>query len=326
MGEAMGNAQWPSQTPPREKGALADGGPRRPLWQAVRRDPADLPELVLVRVLPLLSPGVSSWMSRLEGVETTPSEQLAHERVHSSTVRARWVGSITGSSFYVGMPSALAVIYCEQLLVVLRIAAIFGHDPRSAARAPELLVIQGRYATIEEAETAILFAGAGRDDEIKPVAGEDSRSLFRQALSMIGLRLRDVRRPIDVLIIIAAVLSFVLPGVGIPFWAVANARVTRRRGEDAIRFYEQSQPLAEGAVGVTLFPEPTRRARRWMVAGVLLVGCLLAALALLLPLGRLSHLLPLAGRGLAEFGLLITIGSLIRALRPTSGDTPEACR
>ena len=108
----------------------------------------------------------------------------------------------------------------------------------------------------------------------RPVAGEDSRSLFRQALSMIGLRLRDVRRPIDVLIIIAAVLSFVLPGVGIPFWAVANARVTRRRGEDAIRFYEQSQPLAEGAVGVTLFPEPTRRARRWMVAGVLLVGCL----------------------------------------------------
>src|SRR5580704_12451422 len=92
---------------------LADGGRRRPLWQAARRDPAHLPELVLVRVLPLLSPGVSSWVSGLEGVEATSPEQLARERVHSSTVRARWVGSITGSSFYVGMPSALAVIYCE---------------------------------------------------------------------------------------------------------------------------------------------------------------------------------------------------------------------
>jgi hypothetical protein len=266
-------------------------------------------------------------VSGLEGVKTTPPEQLAREQVHSSTVRARWVGSITGSSFYVGMPSALAVIYCEQLLVALRIAAIFGHDPRSAARAPELLVIQGRYVTIEEAETAILFAGTGRDDEMKPAAGEDSRSLFRQALSMIGLRLRNVRRPIDVLILIAAVLSFVLPGVGIPFWAVANARVTRRRGEDAIRFYEKHQPPAESTVGVTLFPEPTHRARRWLVAGLLLVGVLLAALALLLPLGRISHLLPLAGRGLAEFGLLFTISSLIRALRPTPADPrPEARR
>jgi hypothetical protein len=280
-----------------------------------------------VRVLPLLSPGVSGWVSGLEGVETTPPERLARERMHSSTVRARWVGSITGSSFYVGMPSALAVIYCEQLLVVLRIAAIFGHDPRSAARAPELLVIQGRYVTVEEAETAIVFAGTGRDDEMKPVAGEDSRSLFRQALSMIGLRLRNVRRPIDVLILIATVLSFVLPGVGIPFWALANARVTRRRGEDAIRFYAKYQPPAENTVGVTLFPEPTRRARRWMIAGILLVGVLLAALTLVVPLGRLSHLLPLAGRGIAEFGLLFTISSLIRALRPVSDDPrPEARR
>lgn len=127
-----------------------------------------------------------------------------------------------------------------------------------------------------------------------------------------------MRRPIDVVIIIAAVLSFVLPIVGIPFWAVANARVTRRRGEDAV---------AEASVGVTLFPEPTHSARRWMVAGVLLVGLLLAALALLLPLGRISHRLPLAGRGLAEFGLLFTISSLIRALRPTSSDRrPDAHR
>jgi hypothetical protein len=306
---------------------LVDGGRRRSLWQDVRRDPAHLPELVLVRVLPLLSPGVSGWVSGLEGVETTPPERLAREQVHSSTVRARWVGSITGSSFYVGMPSALAVIYCEQLLVVLRIAAIFGHDPRSAARAPELLVIQGRYMTIEEAETAILFAGTGRDEEVKPAVGEDSRSLFRQALSMIGLRLRNVRRPVDVLILIVTVLSFVLPGVGIPFWALANARVTRTRGEDAIRFYAKHQPPVESTAGVTLFPEPPHRARRWMIAGVLVMGFLLATLTLLLPLGRLSHGLPLAGRGLAEFGLLFTISSLIRALRPISGDPrPETRR
>ena len=135
-----------------------------------------------------------------------------------------------------------------------------------------------------------------------------------------------MRRPIDVLVIVAAVLSFALPGVGIPFWAVANACVTRRRGEDAIRFNEEHRPPAEGAVSVTLFLEPTRRARWWMVAALLVVGVLLAALALLLRLGSDLPPDPLAGRGLAEFGLLFTISRLIRALAPTSGDAPREAR
>ena len=40
-----------------------------------------------------------------------------------------------GSSFYIGMPSAMAMLYCHQLLLVLRIAALYGREPAHAARA-----------------------------------------------------------------------------------------------------------------------------------------------------------------------------------------------
>ena len=62
---------------------------------------------------------------------------------------------ITGSSFYVGMLPAMAMIYFEQLNAVLRIAAVFGRDPSEPVRAAEILVVQGRYPTVAEAAGAL---------------------------------------------------------------------------------------------------------------------------------------------------------------------------
>lgn len=295
--------------------AVLGEGDWRSLAAAVRRDPVHLPELVLVRVLPLLSPGIHAWAISREGAETTPADRLAWRSVRRATSSARWAGVITGTSFYVGMPTAIATIYFEQLAVILRIAAIFGHDPRSAARAPEMLVIQGRYTSVDEAATAIRFAGTKRGSDTKPAAPSDSPTLVRQALSMIGLRLRIVRRPLDALVLLAEAASLVVPIIGIPVWAYVNARTTRPLGQTAIRYYEEHPPVA-GSLGETPSRGPSRRTRRRIVAGVLALGLALATLALLLPLGRLSHALPLAGRGLAELGLLFTVSRLVHVIRP----------
>ena len=48
------------------------------------------------------------------------------------------------------------MIYCHQLLLVLRIAALYGREPADAARAAEMLVFQGRYA---DRETAAVRGG-----------------------------------------------------------------------------------------------------------------------------------------------------------------------
>jgi EcsC protein family len=300
-------------------GAEAD---KSTLWAAARADPGHLPELALMRVLPVISPGIHTWARALEGAASTPTDRLARRSVRRATTLAGWAGVITGTSFYVGMAPAIAVIYLEQLSVVLRVAAVFGHDPRCAARAAELLVIQGRYATVQEAEAAIRSATTKQDRVATADAPEESRSLMCQALSMIGLQLRVVRRPLDALVLVAEVLSFVVPIIGIPVWAYVNKRTTRRLGETAVRLYEQGGAEAVRPTGVTLAPAPTRRARRRLVGGVIAVGIALAALALVIPLGRLSHSLPLAGRGLAELGLLFTVSRLVRMVGPTSSDRP----
>ena len=93
----------------------------RTLLQAVRADPHHASELVLLRVLAQLAPNVTA--RHKVGV---PVEQATKRLIRRATSLARRDGAITGSSFYVGMPSAMAMIYCHQLLLVVRIAAQLG--------------------------------------------------------------------------------------------------------------------------------------------------------------------------------------------------------
>jgi hypothetical protein len=284
-------------------------------WRAVRRDPVHLPELALVRAVPLLSPRVHEWAAQ-HHTSSTDNRSSARRTVRKATHHASWAGVITGSSFYVGMAPALALIYSEQLLVILSIAAIFGHDPRSPARAPEILVIQSRYANVELAEEALRLAGAKRSPTVGLTKSGATSSVVRQALSMIGLQLRRLKSPLDVLLVPLEALSLLTPIIGIPVWAYVSGRQARRLGGAAIRFYEANAPGDVPPSIVALPPAPTDRARRRVVSALVAVGLLLAALAQLVPLGRISHLLPLAGRGLVEVGLLLTISRLVRMVRP----------
>ena len=112
--------------------------PRRPrrMWTALRRDPGHAPELALLYTLPQLTPGVTRWRSRrAAGPAVDQPAQMARRVLRHSTHIARRASAITGSSFYVGMAPAMAMIYCEQLIVVLRIAALYGRDPGHPARA-----------------------------------------------------------------------------------------------------------------------------------------------------------------------------------------------
>jgi hypothetical protein len=82
----------------------------------------------------------------------------------------------------------MAMIYCEQLAVVLRIAALYGRNPGDPARAPEILVLQGRYPNITAATAALRQAGTKppRQPKSKRLAGP--ASALWQIPSTIGLR------------------------------------------------------------------------------------------------------------------------------------------
>jgi hypothetical protein len=136
---------------------VADSGNQPPtLVRGLRHDPHHAPELVLLHTVPQLSPQVRRWhASLLRRHPQTDVDKLTANLIRRATALARWDGGVTGSSFYFGMPPAIASLYCRQVMTVLQIAALFGYDPTDLARLVDLLVIQGRHPDAEAASAAL---------------------------------------------------------------------------------------------------------------------------------------------------------------------------
>jgi hypothetical protein len=229
---------------------------------------------------------------------------------------ARRGGAITGSSFYVAMLPAMLMIYCEQLAVVLRIAAIYGRDPGDPTRAAEILVLQGRYPDVAAAAAALRQVGRKPPRQLPSTRSATVASALRQLPSMIGLQARRIKTPMDAVILIVEVGAFVFPVISIPVWMYANARATRRLGEAAIGYYRTAPTIDAGAAGLVLPAPPTRRRRRLFIATAVPLAAAFGVLAAFLPFGRYGHHLRWVGLALAELALVLIFARLIRITKP----------
>jgi hypothetical protein len=293
------------------------------LFSDLRRHPGQAAEVAVLHAVPTLAAQVEAWhrslVARHPGVGP---DALARQEVRRAARVARRCGAITGSSFYVGMVPALALIYLEQILLVLRVGAIYGQAPTAAARAPEILVVQGAQPDVAAAVAALRRAGTSSDAAPERSVPATARQAVRQVPSMIGLRVRRLRArgPMDLLVLGVEVASFLIPLVSIPAWAIANARATRRLGRAAIAFY--AGPVdGRGASDVPLPARPSRRARRWTIALGFPVAVGFGVLAALYPVGRFRLGVVWVGVALAELALLLTCWRLARVTRPA----PAAC-
>jgi hypothetical protein len=284
------------------------------LWQALRHDPKHAPETAVLHALPQLAPHVEKWWSRtLRRRSSDPPERLARRVLRRSTGVARRGGLITGSSFYVGMVPAMAMIYCEQLVVVLRLAAVYGRDPMDPIRAAEILVIQGRYPTIEDAAAALGNAGSTAENRRLTANTHTIFNIVRQLPSMIGLRIRKfTRSPFDLVVTSAEIASYLVPVISLPVWAFASARATRRLGRAAINFYSRPATDLAPDTEFVLPPRPAIRTRRIVIGSVVPLAVALGVLFSLLPLGTHRPGIRWIGLVLGEIALLLTFARLIR--------------
>jgi hypothetical protein len=254
------------------------------LLQALRADPHHASELVLLRVLAQLGPNVTA--ADNAGV---PVERATQRLIRRATSLARRDGAVIGSSFYVGMPSAMAMIYCHQLLLVLRIAALYGREPAHATRAAELLVFQGRYADMETAAAAVRQAGtaAASPDHHGFSIRTTVLQTARQVPQMVGMRVQKVRRggPWGMVISAATLASYLVPFVGVPAWAAANGRATRQLGRAAVAYYAAHPEAPAPDPEVVLPPRPGMRARILLTCAVIATGVVLGVAAAMIPLG-----------------------------------------
>jgi hypothetical protein len=304
------------------KEGSVETGSSRTLLQAVRADPHHASELVLLWVLAQLGPNATA--PNKPGV---PVEQATKRLIRKATSLARRDGAVMGSSFYVGMPSAMAMIYCHQLLLVLRIAALYGREPADAVRAAEMLVFQGRYADMETAAAALRRAGT-------VVASPDHRGFsitttvvqtVRQVPQMVGMRVEKVRRggPWGMVISAGTLASYLVPFVGVPAWAASTGRATRQLGRAAVAYYAAHPEPPAPDPEVVLPPRSGPRARILLTGAVIAAGVILGVAAAMIPLGTTHLEVPRwVVIVLMELFLALTFSRLLWITRQPSTTTP----
>ena len=291
--------------------------PSPSLWRTIRTDPVHAADVSVLYALPQLAPHVARWwQARQQRRPTRDPDAVARRVVWRAAGVARRGGIITGSSFYVGMAPAMAMIYFEQLALVLRIAAVYGRDPLAPERAPEILVLQGRYPSVSDATAAL--RSAREPSPSRPLASETRTvaQVVRQIPSMIGLHIRrlSTRSIFDLAVYGLEVASFIVPVVSMPVWAFANARATRVLGRAAIEFYRQA-PAPKAGPSLILPPRPPRRTRRLFIATVVPLALALGALVTLLFGATFKPGLGWAVLALGEGSLALTFIRLVRITR-----------
>jgi hypothetical protein len=116
------------------------------------------------------------------------------------------------------------------------------------------LVFQGRHAGVAKAEPALRTAGTRARREPAAARAPGLAAALSIVPSMTGLRLRRLKRPIDVTIAAVEIASFVFPVVSTPSAPFANARATHRLGRAAIRYYSRT-PAAGAAAATVVLPD-----------------------------------------------------------------------
>jgi hypothetical protein len=261
----------------------------------------------------MISPSVAIWNSELP-VTLTEEERtrLTKATVRRSAGVSRRFGIIIGSSFYVGMAPAMTVTYIEQILVVLRVASIYGRDPANPDRAAEILCFQGRYRTVDQAQAALKAATT-----VMPKKGHRSRrsalkEAIRQLPPMLGIQLRHGTTPAEVILNALKIVALLIPVISIPLWVYVNGRNANRIGQSATNYYARKE--AEPATADLTLPSPPSRRR--VRTALITTGLVLATLAAIIPLGWYSHRLPLGGVALAEIAITLAMHRLLLITRP----------
>lgn len=227
----------PEQTPEERVGLVA----------ALRADPAHASELLLCSVLPSLAGETRRWVATSAARHGRSPDEAAHVAARRARATSRRDGAVTGTSFYLGMPAAMASIYCHQVLMILKIAALYGHDPDDPARAAEILVLRGRHQDLAAASAALVAAGRRRDPSLPRTPplrqlADLLRSLPGKVKEQLGaLREKGV---LGAAAMALRVATYLVPFLGMPYWAISYARQTRAIGRKSIAFYG---PGSDGA-------------------------------------------------------------------------------
>ncbi|MER8187487.1 hypothetical protein [Kitasatospora sp. NPDC094015] len=243
----------------------------RTLLRAGLLDPQHLPEQLALLAVQLEGRRARTAVAKLRRTRSEAGPAvLRHVVIERGTRLTVLEGGAVGGPFMLLVPVAFCAALLAQLRMVLELAALAGHDPMERRRAAELLMVQGAYPTVPEAELAL---AAVPDRPARPAEGRLPRGtrvrMLREMAYLLGLIDPGARQPGRVrqvagwvLTAALVVVCFFFPLLWVPVMWVAYQRGTSRLGLRAAKFY--------GSGGGALVQPPG--GGRWRPAGVMVLA------------------------------------------------------
>ncbi|MBV9002042.1 MAG: hypothetical protein JO304_23495 [Solirubrobacterales bacterium] len=267
----------------------------RDLAAIVRRDPEHLPERLALFAVHRLGEPSHVWARDALADGTDPGVVATRLRHQSGRV-ARIDGAISGTPFFLALvPGYLGYLW-QEAMMVLRTAALYGHDPGALRTGAEMLTLRGIHPTVEAAHAAIKQV----DATPLPVKPEHRRPVrywvrsIRMILVFGGFlsppSSREMDRPHAKLLaavglIVGAavwVFTWIFPVTFMVFMAWACERDARGMGWRALAFYGGEAATTEGAIAAARLRRD--EGHRWRQ----LVGAGTLALSVALPIAFIA--------------------------------------
>jgi hypothetical protein len=140
------------------KGAVAGS---RDIARIVYRDPEHVAERLTLLATQRLGESAHTWGQEVRsGQPDVDLAAVAAERRKLAQRVALIDGAIAGTPFFVALIPGYLDFLWQQTSMVLRLAALYGHDPRTQRTAAELLAVRGVHPSVEDAEKALVHARA----------------------------------------------------------------------------------------------------------------------------------------------------------------------
>jgi hypothetical protein len=143
------------------------------LVRALRADPDHAPELLMRFAVRRLGAPAARWAeeARARHPDATPAA-LAAGICDRTLWSSRLNGALAGTPFLIALIPAYVAVLWDEAWLVLRTAALFGHDVRAPGTTAELLVLRGIHPDVATAQAALdalerrperRLAGGGRE-------------------------------------------------------------------------------------------------------------------------------------------------------------------
>lgn len=128
----------------------------RDLARVAYRDPQHVSERLTLLFVERLGEPSREWAeAALKARGNEARWEIGAEQTHRAALVSRIDGVVAGTPFLVALVPAYVAHLWQEGVLVLRLAALYGHDPRGDRMAAEFLVLRQIHPTVEAADAAL---------------------------------------------------------------------------------------------------------------------------------------------------------------------------